>query len=243
MSSFVLRWLSAALLFAIASGAHAASLSISPLVVTLDQKKHSATLILKNEGNEPRVIQTELLRWTQENGKNIYSPTRDLLANPPISTVKPGQTQIIRIGLNRKADKNQELAYRVYVSEVPPPLKEGSIGLRVALRFGVAAFVAPDAAPNARLDWKGSRAGNDLTLELFNGGNRHQRITSLKINDPDTGRQLAEWKQSHILLLAGQGRQISLPLPSDWQGSQLGLVATVDNGLIETKVELDPPAR
>ena len=41
-------------------------------------------------------------------------------------------TQIIRIGLNRRVDKTQELAYRLYISEVPPPPKEGFTGLRIA---------------------------------------------------------------------------------------------------------------
>lgn len=241
LNSTVSRWLFAGLLCAgLSASAVAASLSISPIVVTLDEKKHSAALTIKNEGSEARVIQTELLRWTQENGENIHTPSRDILVNPPISKLQPGQTQIIRIGLNRKVDKAQELAYRLYVSEVPPPPKEDFTGLRIALRFGVAVFVSPKAKLIDKLDWKAARNPEGaLQLTLRNSGNRHLRLTSLKVRDPGNGQQLAKWQQSHIILLAGQARQISLPLPPGWQGKQLGLIAGTDDGLAETRIELD----
>jgi fimbrial chaperone protein len=224
--------------------AQAASLSVSPILVTLDEKKHSAALTLKNESNEARVIQTELLGWTQENGENIYTPTRDILVNPPIATLQPGQSQVIRLGLNRKADKTKELTYRLYISEVPPPHKEGFTGLRIALRLGIAVFVPPKAKPIDKLDWKAARSPEGaLQLTLRNSGNRHMRLTSLKVRDPGNGQQLAEWQPSPTTLLAGQSRQISLPLPPGWQGKQLGLLAGTDEGQTETSIELDQAAR
>lgn len=224
--------------------AHAASLSVSPILVTLDEKKHSAALTLKNESNEARVIQTELLGWAQQNGENIYTPTRDILVNPPIATLQPGQSQIIRLGLNRKVDKTRELTYRLYISEVPPPPKEGFTGLRIALRLGLAVFVSPKAKPIDKQDWKAARSPEGaLQLTLRNSGNRHMRLTSLKVRDLSNGQQLAEWQPSPTTLLAGQARQISLPLPPGWQGKQLGLVAGTDEGQSETSVELDQAAR
>lgn len=244
-ASSISRLMTAALLaFGITAAAQAASLSISPIMVTLDEKKHSAALTLKNGSDEAKVIQTELLSWTQENGENIHTPSRDILVNPPIATLQPGQTQIIRIGLNRKADKAQELAYRLYISEVPPPPKEGFAGLRIALRLGLAVFVSPRAKPINKLDWQAARNPEGaLQLTLRNSGNRHMRLTSLKVRDPGDGRQLAEWQPSPTTLLAGQARQISVPLPPDWQGKQLGLVAGTEEGQVETSIELDPPAR
>jgi fimbrial chaperone protein len=228
----------------LSASALASSLSISPIVATLDEKKHSAALTLKNEGDEAKVIQTELLNWTQENGENVYTPSRDILVNPPIATLQPGQTQVIRIGLNRKVDMAQELAYRLYISEVPPPPKEGFSGLRIALRFGVAVFVSPKAKPIDKLDWQAARNPEGvLLLTLRNSGNRHMRLTSLKVNDPGNGQQLAEWQPSPATLFAGQARQISLPLPPNWQGKQLGLVAGTEDGLTETRIELDQSAR
>jgi fimbrial chaperone protein len=243
--SSVLRLIAASLLsLLVTATAQAASLSISPILVMLNEKKHSAALTLKNESDEPKVIQTELLRWTQENGENVYTPSRDILTNPPIAKLQPGQTQVIRIGLNRKADKVQELAYRLYISEVPPPPKEGFTGLRIALRLGLAVFVSPKADLVDRLEWKATRESDGaLQLTLLNSGNRHMRLTSLKVRDPGNGQQLAEWQQEPATLLAGQTRRITLPLPPEWQNTQLSLVAGTDEGLAETRIELEQPAR
>ena len=241
----VSRCMTIALLFlGITTSALGSSLSVSPIVVSLDETTRTAAITLKNEGNESRVVQTELLRWTQVNGEDIYTPSRDLLVNPPITTLRPGQSQIIRVGLNRKTDKAQELAYRLYISEVPPPPKEGFTGLRIALRLGLAVFVAPDTKPIEKLDWKAAlNPQGALQLTLHNGGNRHVRLTSLKVRDPANGKQLAELQQSQLTLLAGQTRQISLPLPADWQGRQVSLIAGTEKGLAESKVELEQTAR
>lgn len=242
-ASSVSRFIAAALLSLAATVAQAASLSISPTLVALDEKRHSAALTLKNESDEVKVIQTELLRWTQENGENVYAPSRDILTNPPIAKLQPGQTQVIRIGLNRKVDKEQELAYRLYISEVPPPPKEGFTGLRIALRLGIAVFVSPRATLADRMEWKAARDPDGaLQLTLINSGNHHLHMNSLKVRDPGDGRQLAEWKHPPFTLLAGQSRQISLPLPPGWQGRQLGLVVGADDDLTEATIELAPPA-
>lgn len=228
----------------ISSTAQAGSLSVSPVSVTLDEKMQTAAVTLRNEGDESRVVQTELLRWTQQNDEDVQTPSHDLLVNPPIVTLRPGQTQIIRVGLNRKVDKAQELAYRLYVTEVPPPPKEGFTGLRIALRLGLGVYVTPKAKLVDRLDWSASRnqEGN-LILSLRNSGNHHVRMTNVKVRDAVTGKQLAEWQQPHITLLAGQSRQISLSLPADWRGSQASLVATTDDGVAETRIGLEQPAR
>jgi fimbrial chaperone protein len=228
----------------IVAGAQASTLSISPVIVTLDEKTQTAALTLKNESSESRVIQTELLRWTQKNGEDIHAPSRDILVNPPIATLRPGQTQIIRIGLNRKVDNNQELAYRLYVSEVPPPPKEGFTGLRIALRLGLAVFVSPRAELTEKLEWKAVRnPKGTLQLTLRNNGNQRVRLTALEVRDPGNNQQLAELRQSQFTLLAGQARQVSLSLPTSWQGRQLSLVAATEKGMVETKAKLEQAAR
>lgn len=243
ITSTTSRLMTAALLaLGIATLAQASSLFVSPVLVTLDGKRQTTALTLKNEGNETRVIQSELLRWTQKNGENVHTPSRDLLVNPPIVTLKPGQTQIIRIGLNRKVDNAQELAYRLYISEVPPPPKEGFTGLRIALRFGIPVFVSPKAKPLNRLGWKATRSpGGALGLVMLNNGNLHLRLNSIKVSDPSTGQQLAETQQPQSTLLAGQARQVSLLLPAGWRGRQLSVVANTEEGQVETKVELEQP--
>lgn len=67
------------------------------------------------------MVQLEAMAWNKAQGQDIYTPTTDLIAAPPIFTVPPGGTQIVRIGLRRAPDPQRELAYRVYFQEIPPP--------------------------------------------------------------------------------------------------------------------------
>lgn len=139
--------------------AHATSLKVTPVLLTLDKNHRSIALAIHNQSDEAKVIQTELVRWTQQDGENVHTPSRDLLVNPPIFTLKPNQRQVIRIGLNRKVDAT-ELAYRLRLTEVPPPPREEFTGLRVALRFDIPVYVQPGAAQENLLNWKAGRAAN-----------------------------------------------------------------------------------
>src|SRR5512139_3820409 len=232
-----------ALAGAIVAGAHAGSLTVTPVVLTLDSRTHSASLTIKNEGNEARVIQTELLSWTQKNGADVQTPSRDILVNPPMATLQPGQSQTVRVGLKRGADNAQELAYRLYLTEVPPP-SEHFTGMRIALRLGVPIYVSPKGKPSARLGWRAARAPNGaLLLTVFNDGNRHLRVDSFKVVDPGTGRALGTSRSAPFTLLAGQGRPYSLALPAGWAGRQVKMLTNTAEGPAETRVDVPGPAR
>ncbi len=222
----------------VAAGAQAGTLTVTPIIVTLDHRSHSAALTVKNEGNETRVIQAELLRWTQKNGADVQTPSRDILVNPPLATLQPGQSQVVRIGLKRAADNTQELAYRLYLTEVPPP-SEHFTGLRIVLRLGVPIYVVPKATLSARLGWQAARARNgELLLTVLNDGNRHMRVDSFKIVDPGTGRTLGASRPVPFTLLAGQARQYSLALPVGWPGNQLTMLTNTGDGPTETRVDV-----
>lgn len=242
-SSAVARLMMATALAGSIVGARAGSLTVTPVIVTLDNRTHSAALTIKNEGNEARVIQAELLSWTQKNGADVQTPSRDILVNPPMATLQPGQTQTVRVGLRREADSAQELAYRLYLTEVPPP-SEHFTGMRIALRLGIPIYVLPRAKASARLGWRAARAPNGaLLLTVFNDGNRHLRLDSFKVTDPGTGRLLGTSRSAPFTLLAGQGRRYSLALPAGWAGRQVSMLSNTAEGTTETRVDVPGPAR
>lgn len=243
-SSAVARLLMATVLAgSMVAGAQGGSLTVTPVVVTLDDKTRSAALTVKNEGNEARVIQTELLRWTQKNGADEQTPSRDILVNPPMATLQPGQTQTVRVGLKREADHAQELAYRLYLTEVPPP-SEHFTGMRIALRLGVPVYVSPTARPSARLGWRAARAANGaLLLTVLNDGNRHLRVDSFKVIDTGTGRSLGASLSAPFTLLAGQGRRYSLALPAGWAGKQVNMLTNTADGPTATRLDVPGLAR
>jgi len=121
----------------------ASSLVLTPLRLSLTTERPVEVLTVRNDGDEPAVMQLDLAKWTQADGKDIYTATTDILATPPIFSVPAHGSHLVRVGLRRGADPTLELSYRMFLEEVPPPPKPNFTGLRVALRFGVPIFVAP----------------------------------------------------------------------------------------------------
>jgi fimbrial chaperone protein len=226
------------------AGVAASDLVVSPIKVTLDQKNSAAVITLKNAGKEARVIQTELLAWSQQDGKDVYEPTRDLLVNPPIFTLPAGRSQVIRVGLNRPPHAQQELAYRLYVQEVPPPPQAGFNGLRMALRIGLPVFVSPKAQPRPTVRWRVDRTSADmLKLTVANEGNFHIHLTDIRLTAADTQRTVVDWSKVHIYLLPGQSRTLPLKPEFDWKGQVLNLSARTGRGEVDTKVVLEKEPR
>lgn len=123
--------------------AGAGSLYLNPVRLSLSADHAVEVVTISNQGAEPSVVQLETMAWTKTAGGDVYSPTTDLIAAPPIFTLPPGGSQIVRIGLRNALDPRSELNYRVYFQEVPPPPKPGFQGLNVALRLGVPVYVTP----------------------------------------------------------------------------------------------------
>lgn len=236
-------------LLVLPGGAAAGSLGISPTRVTLTEKTPTAVITIVNQGTDPKVIQAELLRWTQEGGKDVHAPTRDLLVNPPVFTVAPGKTQVIRVGLNRAANDAQELAYRLFLQEVPPPPPlPGFTGLQVVLRIGVPVFVAPAKAPvSSMLRWKAVRMeAGTIELTVSNEGNAHAELAEVMLSQPGNGSapKVINWYKAPFPLLPGQSKRLVLKPEFDWKGDRLYLSARAGQGaVVETELELENAAQ
>ena len=159
----------------------AGSIAVNPVRVTLSASKVAGALTVRNSGAEPSVVQLEIVSWSQHDGKDVYVPTRELLATPPIFTVPAGGSQIVRIGLRQSADPRREVSYRVIMQEVPPPPKPDFRGLRVALRLSVPVFVTPTvSAPT--LQWRAILTSQgDVSIVAANTGNAHVQIIGFKL--------------------------------------------------------------
>ena len=92
-----------AIFFASVSAVHAGAFSVNPVRVTLSAKQPVAALTVRNESNEPTLVQLEALAWSQSLGKDVTIPSADVLATPPIFTLAPNGSQIVRVGLRRPA--------------------------------------------------------------------------------------------------------------------------------------------
>ena len=221
----------------------AGSFQVNPVRVELSSAKRSAVERVTNTGNEAVVVQISVMSWTQDNGKNVLAPTREIIVSPPIATIGPGKEQIVRLGLRRAPDPHRELSYRLFVQEVPPPPKPGFQGLQVALRIGLPIFVQPrEGQAKPALVWTARLTDSrTLHLSLQNQGTGHIQISDVKLSEPGQKESVAE-QGGLAYVLAGQSRQWDLTLKKPLKKNErLSLQASTDAGRIEADIEVAGP--
>jgi fimbrial chaperone protein len=232
-----------ALLCALAQPSLGGSFEVNPIRVELSPSARSAALTVKNSGTEPVVVQISVQAWTQSNGTDVLSPTREVLVSPPIATIAAGAEQIVRIGLRRAPDEHRELSYRLFLQEVPPPPKPGFQGLQVALRIGLPIFVQPRSGPaKPALVWEAHRRDpGAISLKLSNEGNGHIQISNIAMFRPGEKEPVAT-HASLTYVLPGQSRAWDLKTRN--AGAQasdrLQLKASTDAGSLETAIQVAP---
>src|SRR5215470_478534 len=74
----------------------AGSFEVNPVRVDLSAAARTAAVTVRNTGAEAVVVQLSVVAWSQEDGRDVYSDTKEILATPPIATIPAGGEQIIR---------------------------------------------------------------------------------------------------------------------------------------------------
>ena len=144
----IFRFGLAACFFASAAS-YAGSISVSPVRIDLSTAQRSVALNVHNDCDQSAVVQTQLMSWTQAENEDRLDPTNDVIASPPIFTIGPGASQIVRVALRRAPDAARETPYRILLNEVPGPPQPGFTGAQFALKISLPIFVAAAAATRA----------------------------------------------------------------------------------------------
>lgn len=195
--------------FFFSSASQAGSFQVNPVRVELTAQEKSAVIRVLNTGDETVTIQSQLLAWSQQDGIDQLIATRDVLVSPPIFKLKPGATQIVRVGLLRQIDEHRELCYRLQIEEIPSPPAPDFKGLQVALRIGMPVFVKAKDKTAQDLHFAVSKPINgNLDLSITNQGNAHAQLYELTVHAND-GQTLAAYNNA-FYILPGQRRSISL---------------------------------
>lgn len=179
----IVLWIFSCLLSVIAC---ADNLGITPTQVYLSQKNAIAILRVTNNNPKPVVLQISLKKWFQKLNSTTFKDTQDLLVTPPIFTLPPGKTQIIRVAMTTSPDRHTEKAYRLFLQEVIPevktPLSQRSDQLNIALRLSLPVIIAPVAPAQSHLQWKMVEGKNHhLSLTATNDGTKVVFISQLQV--------------------------------------------------------------
>ena len=232
-----------ALFWADICAVHAGSFTVNPVRITLSATQTVAAVTIRNTGTEPTVVQLETSSWNQHEGQDVLTSTNEVLATPPILTVPPGASRIIRVGLRRPADPQHELTYRLFLREVPPP-EPIAQGLRVALLLSLPVFVVPPRMPEAQIQWHAVRTRDgSIRLHARNTGLSHVQLGELQITAAGGGPALATRAMAEYLLPDNDREWTVAAKSVPPAGTALLISSQADIGRLQANVTLEDDPR
>jgi fimbrial chaperone protein len=212
-TAFLLLWTPLLL----SSAATAGEFRVTPITLTFERGVKSGVITIQNETEEPLQLQVKAYEWTQdENGKDHYTETNDLIFFPRMMSLTKTEERILRAGIKAPAGA-QEKTYRLFIEEIPGPRQEASgTEIRVAIRLAVPIFVKPERlSPQGRIDRFGLSDGQ-LQAVVQNTGNTHFVIDSVILKGLDEkGTETLSKELSGWYLLAGATRAYQTPLTAE----------------------------
>lgn len=139
---FALCWLAVVLLFA--RCAMGATLQVAPVMLNLSTAQRAGALYLTNTGSQPIHAQIRVYHWTQAQGKDVLTLTDDVVSSPAVTSLLPGQQQLVRIVVLNPSERPQEQSFRLLVDELPGGHQTGTEqnGVHFLLRYSIPLFIA-----------------------------------------------------------------------------------------------------
>ena len=127
--------------FLFISGVHIpsaiASINVSPVRIELSEDHAKDVVRISNQEDVAKSYQVEIVAWSQtDERREVYSPTDELIAVPPLFTLQPGEEQVVRLGMIAEADPKVERAYRMFITEIAQPQVAESKSTGVRMRLG-----------------------------------------------------------------------------------------------------------
>jgi fimbrial chaperone protein len=161
----------------------ASSFIASPVTFDLSPNKPMSILRLTNNGESDLRLQVHAVKWGTDGHNETQVDTDDIILNPPVFMLKPGQQQFMRFGLRSVVPTATEQSYRLILDEIPDETSVGeSVGIRTALRVSIPVFTNP-VQKVVRVTWHLIRKENRYVLVCDNSGNTHLKINGFVIAD------------------------------------------------------------
>ncbi len=191
---------------------------------------------MRNPGDKSVLVEAAGFLWRQVEGQDELTATQDIITAPPVFTVAPGQTQIIRVGFRRQPKAEKELSYRIILSQVPDQVTPDQ-GVNIVLRMSLPVFYTPRKTEPTP-EWTLSGNNNELELSLHNSGLQHLQIKKITLlSSADSDVALAEIEGAGYVL-PGSSRSWSVKPLQTVSAKQLLLKMETTRGEMEYKVTL-----
>ncbi|WP_294307713.1 molecular chaperone [uncultured Sphingomonas sp.] len=228
-----------AMVLAIPAIGHASDIRVAPVAIDPLPGARTTSLTLSNAEQRPVRVQVRVMKWTSRDGIDVLTPTNDVVASPPFSTLAPQQQYLIRVVRTAKAAPVGEEAYRVLIDEVPEPTRAQPGTVNLVVRQSIPAFFSDIPRRMPDVEWRIDRSGGGAALIGRNKGNRRLRVADLQLI---AGSQQLLARSGLVgYVLAGSELRIPLnpgtALPG---GTDLRMRAVSDGGPIEVSLATQP---
>jgi fimbrial chaperone protein len=223
--------------------ARAGEWRVTPIRLDLGKDAKSGAVRVFNESEERLQVQMNAMEWIQdEEGKDRYEETGDILFFPRIMLFDKKEEKILRAGIKIPAIE-KEKTYRLFIEEIPGPGKAKGANIAIAIRFGVPIFVRP-----LKEDLRGEVVGvgmstGTLRVPVRNSGNIHFLIQRILIRGKNPkGEEIFSKELNGWYLLAGASRTYTAVVPPDVCREIAGIVVEVktDRLLLNGNLVADP---
>ncbi|WP_244827292.1 molecular chaperone [Caballeronia sp. TF1N1] len=219
----------AAFLFLECAASLAASLQISPVSIQLAGPENGKVVTLRNDGDEPIHAQVRTFVWDQSDEEDKLTPTRDLIASPPIAEVPAGGQQVIRVIRANAAPVAQERAYRLIIDELPPDGGDKQSAVQFRFRYSLPLFISPRGeASTPKLQWSVVERNGKAYLRVQNDGDIHAQLSTVSLKTSDKDVRVSGGLLGYVL--PGRVRSWILPDAASAMHGKTGEVSATVNG-------------
>lgn len=231
----------AAVSLLLTADAFAGGFTVNPTRVYIEGQKKSAVINVTNDGERDADFQLSAVSWGQdEQGKNVFSETKEIIFFPKITRVKAGETKTIRVGY-QGGPGAVEKTYRVFMQELAPPTDD-RMSLGFTVKMSVPIFIVP-AKPVSGASIEDVRlTGAGVTVTFANTGNTHlvvNRVAAVLL-DAD-GEEILSAERGGWYVLAGRSGNYSMKVPREQCLRAASVRAVVETGgaRFERRVDVD----
>ncbi len=189
--------------------AGAQSLSVLPVNIFFAPGQRATSLTVTNQGKSETAIQIRVYAWDQKEGEDRLTASGEVVASPPLATMAPGATQVVRLVL-RQFPQEREATYRILLDQIPPPAEPGVV--HIVLRMSIPIFVQPAIRSFADVQFHLERSDGQIYLVGYNAGNLHESIRDIMLSTSD-GRKLKEDSNTSPYILSGATRRWHIAAP------------------------------
>ena len=218
------------------------SLRIQPQQLNLSSAKPLSNVRFHNDSAEEVTLKFDVVQWQQKGDQEWLTPSGKLIMVPSKVTLKPGESEQVRVSMRLTGSFWDEESYRIMVTQNVRAPDIGSEEARnykgrTSRPFSIPVFLQPPGKAKPRVSWTiGRNDQGNVVLRAINSGKGHVKLISASLLGP-AGESIQKPRMSDIILPGGAR---SWEFPMNTAAGHWHLIADTNAGPMRAKLELLP---